>query len=311
MLKRIPITFLAFLLLCSLCACSIPNGKLLAMAVSSTEVLETNSTSDSDAMRSFQDINVPNVYGFYNDDQWERWYVVNDNFDNELYTSEITSKDPFIGTENCSKNVIAVLTSNDHENPIYRFFDVDRRLISQQYFDVVAAGYGMLARESNHGWDTITYAVQDIFDPKKFERKYEREVVSAFERSPKGLFLDSTHVLLEYVVKIEDACYFLRQEVIDLSKPTDAPPAFKDICVPESARQGNIKVLGTNYAILARDDGSYDAKIYDYNSKLIHVGHISYWEIYHVTADVLSIDDKEYVNLKTGEVTTERPKPVW
>ena len=267
-------------------------------------------TTEAKIVSSRQDSNVPNLQRFL-DEAGEEYYVVYDNDDKEFFQSEKYWRG--YDTVYCSEKVFYVQVNMGGSAWGYRFFDVEKGLVSQDFiqdYDSLAAGYGLVVYVDN--WK---FTVQDIFEPEKFKKTYVRDIYdTVIQATRKPAFLDETHLLLEYEVEPKNGETYLifAQEVIDLTKPTDTPPISNESCIPMTARTGNIEMLATNYIVYTGGAGSLDLiKIFDYTGREIYSIRSRKWLIQHVTPDILSINDEEYVNLKTGEVTTERPKQVW
>lgn len=287
-----------------LTACSVAQDESSTQELTVHALSPTRHTKKS-IVASRQDRNVPNLQRFLEEAE-EGYYVVRDNNEKEFFRSEKLWR----GYEAiyCSENIFYIQVNRGGSSWGYRFFDVERRLVSQEFqqdYDSLAAGYGLVVYVDN--WKFI---VQDIFEPKKFKKSYVREIYdTVIEAISKPVFLDAKHLLLEYEVKPKNGETYriIGQEVIGLTKPVDTPPVYRESYVPIAARDTNVGVLATNYTI-SNNHGQVYVKVFDYSGKEIHHASIVPSQIYHIAPDVLSIDDEEFVNLKTGKVTTEKPK---
>jgi len=266
-------------------------------------------TTDAKIVSSRQDRNVPNLQRFL-DEEGEEYYVVSDSSGKEFFQSDRYWRG--YDATYCSDGVFYVQLNLGGSAWGYRFFDVNQRLVSEHFvqdYESLAAGYGLVAYIDN--WEII---VQDIFEPEKFKKRYARDIHGTVMAAiSKPVFIDKNHLLLEYEVEPQNGETYpiFAQEVVDLTKPVNTPPIYEESCVPMSVRTGNIQMLSTNY-IIYREDGQSDRiKIFNYAGEEIYSSCDNIWSVDHVTPDVLSVNEEEYINLKTGEVTTERPKPVW
>jgi len=307
--------FFVALFLFMLTAC----GYSIGSVVSDTQEASTTQT----------EVRVPDERNMQREHKNFRWYqegqgvastfVIYDNHGNAFYYETDGSKAfksdfSFVGSD-----ILQAHWSGGSSTGVYQFFNVDSGLISPEYCNVIV-GYGKAAYlEYDESSEIDQLVVQDLFAPNKFKQVYKRAIgFRGIDFGCHGLFLDETHLLLEYAIPQEESHPFkIAYEIIDLTAPTKRKAKHLPFVAPESIPDGIILERGPNYLCCKQVENgkdSYFAVFYEMDGEEIYrtnsingSGSVSVAGENLLLCGMYGSDNRTvyYINIETGQISPE------